>query len=268
MRFVWLVILWTITGCFHSEVKPLPKLSGDLMSVPDTESFVASVEADDKDIHSMRVLWNASFRVRKEKNLLRYGIVFVKPDQLRVEALPRTAAYSLSLLVGRDGRVVFVDPPGKRGFRGQFGSGVVKQILGIPLSEQELMSCVAGRVPQRLLGEGGGLGSLRAYDDASANVTELTRGGLRYYWMFHREDRDLMLFQMRDQFRETLELEVQYDDYRSVGEMRVPYRIIIRMPSESVEVELTAKRVSVNEKYPDQLFHLEIPSDYRISELR
>lgn len=265
IRAALLCLCLTICSCMSRRI-PRPEIDGELLPAADNAQILADLSSSDQEIETLRGLTRTTIRHEDGRERLRHVIVFEKPDKLRVEALPLNSAFTLNLVAARDGKVVVLDPGSKRALTGSAGSGLIKDTIGIPVDESELMSYMSGRIPSAVIARDAGQQSVRVYRNDQQNTTAVVVGNYRHFWLYNNDTLDLQTVQIRNPFRDRLLLEICYELYFEVNGVRVPNKIEVWLPEEDVRFTLAFSAISVNKEFPHKLYSVRIPSDYRVYE--
>lgn len=255
---LYLGLLLTSSGILGCRVSPPPpRWQPDDLPVAAAEAarLRALVLAASDQIISFRGLFGLHIRRGDEHAAFRQAIVFVRPDRLRIEALPPTGAVSLHLLVANRGTVVSLDPTVKEAAVGPSSTAVFRRFLNLPFREGEIMALVAGRVEP---------GTLDDSSDVRCGQAECTiaRANGRHVWRVDRTSGEIRSVRLSDPLQGKARVEVLYTAYADVGGVRIPSALTFRLPNDGVDLELTYRTGSVNTPIPDRLFELTIPSDY------
>jgi hypothetical protein len=195
--------------------------------------------------------------VRDRTSAFRYALVFSKPGKLRVEAFPRGAVYTLSLLVVDEGRFTYLEPGQRIAARGEAGAAVLNRYLGVPLYPEDLMALVTGCVPPRFF-----TGSWEAYEQPEAQTLLVRTKGLSVE--IDSESRLPRAMDVVSIFDDTTALRVQWEDYREIQGQLVPGQIEIFLPESESQMLLDFRSQELNGNYPQRLFSADIPAGYEV----
>ena len=247
------------TGC-SPIYTPKPTIQGVQLSEENTQAIIQTLSARDQQLLSFRGLARATLTEGKERATFRQAVVFFKPSDLRIEAIPTTSAVTLNLLTIHEGEILLLDPAQKKAVRGQDTKKILKEFLKFPLSEGELMSLLAGDIPSRALLPMSD--ALRAFRDDSANTITLVRGDFREYFKLRASDNALLEAQYRDKTGDELLVHLQYVP-KGDGTL---HEMVLSLPEDKATMRLIWSSQSRNPALSEDLFKVSIPEDYSVYE--
>ena len=218
------------------------------------------------EVGTFRALAQAEIRYGESVNRLRYAFARSGEDNFRLEALPLTTVYTLSLLQLKDERVLYLDTGEKRAYWSSVGDGSLERLLRLPLGEQELMSYVNGRVPSSVLTSlrAGELLLFKQGGAKSEKYVLRNQDGSRY-WVIDSQSKLLERFHLRDPLRDLALLDIVLSDFQSSSGTLLPGQIRAQVPVNDVELVLSFRIQKINLVLPPSLFRQTIPKGYGIS---
>lgn len=251
---VFLLLCFTAGGCARRSA--LPPISEIEISAREYAELRASLSACGSTIQTFRGLARVSAHQGSDRSTFRYVLVFEKPDRLRLEAIPTTAVYTLSLLVSAQGQFTYLEPPEKRAVRGAGIQQMLGRYVGIPLEPSDLMAISLGCLPPRY-----NIQDLRSYRDTERNIIQVVGNGL----LLELESgsfatRRLYLISPLD---DRTAVEIEWQGAHSPN-LSAPFSMQIRVPRHELRVDMNFTSIQHNATISDQLFHPSIPSDYSV----
>ena len=252
-----LILAGGLWGCAAGR-HPAP--AGVLMSGIEARGIFEALARKDEQLRSLRALARIHATTPDGEVSYREAVVFVKPDRLRLEALPLQGAMTLSLAVLKGGEVRVLDPGAKHAVVGMDAEGLIRTHTKIPVAPAALMALLAGVVPQHALREGED--RLRLFVDSAQKIYTLVRGDFVEYYRFDQQSLGLLEAQLRRRFDDRLAAAVRYAPARpGLGGLR---DLHIELPLEKTSVSLSWLSAVVNGAVAERLFEVEIPADYRV----
>ncbi len=251
------VFFVALTGCSRMFF-PKPVLSGVPLSEEEAQGIVKTLTERDEQLVSFRGLARTTLTEGKERATFRQAVVFFKPSDLRIEAIPTTSAVTLNLLTIHEGEIVLLDPAEKRAVRGRDTRKILREFLKFPLSEGELMSLLVGNIPGRALlpmSE-----PLRVYRNDATNTLTLVRGDFREYFKLRASDYALVEAQYRD--KNGIELLTRLEFVPK--EDGSPQEMLLSLPEEKTTMKLVWSSQTRNAALSEELFSVTIPEDYTV----
>lgn len=259
LRAMALALCLIGAGCGAGALSVRPKIKTSPLLSLETDGIVERLWLRDNEVTSLRALSRSTFEQEDDSQTVRQVFVFEKPDKLRFETLPLNASIALSLVISRDGLATFLDSIQKKATRGSAEKEFFNALLHIPASERELMSFLTGRIPTRFLNPG----ELQMYRNGDGTLS-VVKDDFLYYWVVNETDYSVRECQIRDQFKGILLFKVTYEGTQVVSDIVLPKKISLEVPKEDFKSTIDFTQVKLNEDVPDNLFKVEIPSDYKI----
>lgn len=243
---------------------PLPSLIGQPYSADLLDDLEKRLIQEDSEVRALRVSARAEIEAALHREILRYAIVFSRPDDLRVEVFPTSANYTLSLLVANDGKVTFIDSVNRQAVVTQSGEELIRSYFFIPAGEEDLMSLIAGRMPRRFIERAFEPGRGRVVENPDKGTIEIVRGDFEDYWLLDAKTLDIREVQLRNAFDSEVELHLKFGEYQVTDGVRLPTSIELRLPSENATITFTYNKVTLNPELPNALFSVRVPAGYQI----
>jgi hypothetical protein len=200
----------------------------------------------------------------EQTSAVRGIIVFQKPDKFRLEILPPSATYTLTLLVAREGLATLLDPREKSAVVSSSASGLLQAALKLPMSESDLMSYFLARVPPRF--------AARVSNQKEALVTTNTQTGKLMVrltdtgdtWTIEPTTGLLTEATLVNRFDGLTDVELGYEGAVTCEGLQLPGVISVKLPRQNLGMTFTLTTTKCNQDIPDTLFSAEIPGDYSV----
>lgn len=249
-----LMILVCFTGCARV---PRPLLAPQQITGVEKEGLLKAIGAQDAALQSFKGLARGVLDEAGERAIVRYVILFKRPESLRIEALPSTGAYTLSILAANPDGVVMVDPVNRRGYRSTDPAHALKTALRIPIPPRDLASYLLGLVPQGALHE--------ALDvRSSPDGIQIVAGDFESYWLLDPKSLRLKRVELRRAPHARPSLSIEYGEYAPQGAWRYPLELRLEVPGESLIGSISFRSAEFNPTISDVPFNLAIPADYAV----
>lgn len=247
------VLMIALAGCASRGAR-VPRVPGSALPPAVTNEIVTRLAECNSDIRSFRGLARASMTQGEERSAFRYAIVFEKPGSLRLEALPSSAVYTLSLLLTSAGELTYLDPASKSFHRGPIDAPAFKRFLGVPVLPADLMMILTACVSPDSGGE------VSVFEDAAAGGVQVR--SKKYIYEAATDSLELRKAYLLNNFDESVALLVEWESYQEVQGRRIPQSMTLSIPAHSVSLHLNFTSTEINGDYPERLFHAAIPADY------
>lgn len=253
------VLLMIILLCAACARVPRPVLAPDRMDDSAKAALLSTLHTQDSALLSFKGLARGVLDEDGARAIVRYVILFKRPDELRIEALPATGAYTLSILAANSAGVVMIDPVNRRGYRSSDVAHALKNALRIPIPPQDLTSYLLGIVPESVLTRG-----LDAR--LSAEGVQLVAGDFEGYWLLEHGTNRLKRVELRRAPHARPVLSIEYGAYVRNGGWEYPEQLLMEVPGEALHATITFKSTDFNPPIRDESFRVAIPDDYSIYE--
>lgn len=241
-----------MTGCARSPLLP----AGIPVAGETRHEILTSLASRGSAVTSFRALARTRIDARGERHLFRQIFAFERPDRVRVEALPLSGAWSLSLFVARGGKAVFLDPGAKTARTGPVSLEFVEQALGLPLSTGELMALLVGAPTLA------GSGAERAEVQEGADGALLVRLSPTFIWELEGGSLRPRRVFLVDPWRERPRAILEFEQYTTVAGLDLPAAVRVELPGQGAVVKLTFSSFTINRPLPGDLFRAEIPAEF------
>ena len=244
-----------IAGCSVQRPVPVWELDDVVVDAAESAQLRARIAQRADDVTSFRGLFQVDVRRGDDRAAFRQAVVFIRPDRLRIEALPSQGALTLNLFVSNRGSVVSLEPAEKKAFEGPASTAIFRRFLKLPFREGEIMALVTGRVE---------VGRLDALSEVRCGPREcsVVSAEERYRYRVDRPTGEIRSVRIRDPLQGKARIEVRYSDYAAVGAVRIPRAIALVLPNDGIEIDMTGQMLAINQPIPDRLFEVAIPTDY------
>ena len=238
---------------------PRPVLAPLVLDAESRQSLVSELRSIDASVLSFKGLTRGVIQDGEERAIIRYAIIFKKPDNLRVEALPATGGYTLSVLSATSAGVVVLDPVNEQAYRSSDPSQAMKTALRLPLRADELVSYLLGMIPEKKL-----VGDLDARSGEEG--VQIIKDNFLGYWLLNPDSRRLKRVELRKTPFGRPTLIIKYGEYVKSDEWYYPRELSLEVPGENISAHLTFRTAEFNQAVSDRSFKLEIPSHYGVYE--
>lgn len=208
-------------------------------------------------ISSFRGLYRVLQVKDNERALFRYSLLLQRPDTVRLDIFPSTGAYTLGLFLSRGGHALALDPGNLRAMRSENSSRVIRALLGLPLSADELASVALGTFPISLARE-----SFEVKRSSKSIVASAQEG--KFLWRFSPDGKQIDSVEVRRTAKGTMRANVKYQRYRVEAGANVPEVISIEIPEENLRLDLTLVNGSVNKEISQEKFVIDVPPEYTL----
>lgn len=245
--------------CLGCARVPRPALAPEVLDADTKQSLISELRSIDSSVNSFKGLARGVIQDGDERAIIRYAIIFKRPDNLRVEALPATGGYTLSVLSATSSGVVVLDPVSERAYRSSDPSQAMKTALRLPLKADELVSYLLGIIPQKKL-----VGDLDARSGDQG--LQIIKDNFLGYWLISPDSRRLKRVELRKTPFGRPTLIIQYGEYVRSAERYFPRELSLEVPGENISAQLTFRSAEFNQIVNDRSFNLEIPSHYGVYE--
>ncbi len=226
--------------------------------------MIRTLEERERTVEALRGLADVRVSVRGAERSLREVVLVQKPASLRLETLDLSGV--TVLILATDGSRLFVHSLVEREFlMGRASPENLGTLLKIRGSPGHLMRLLAGLPPLVLSADDG-----MALSPSSSAPDEL--GWTQNHSPFSQRvwvalsagsgSPSLPALRRGDVAEgRTPLVQFHFDDYRLLGETLFPFRILLRVPADGVEIEVRYRFVEVNPLLSAAVFQLPPPSD-------
>ncbi len=258
-HIVILLCVLVLGACSHTLKIEDYKRSGEILRGDECARVSLSLRERAERFQSMRMLARCELIHDDDRYLSRYAFVAKSSGELRIEQLPTTGFYSLAALVSDTKQTTVVVQAEKRAVIAAPGGEAFAELFGldIPVNEKDAGALIGGVLNADLLNQ----------------VMEIRRdgaapGGAETYGT-HFFARVNGAGQIQ---------EVHYFDPREGGEVfsigysfdkdALPSKFAITFPRQDAALNCEATQRQINPKIRDDLFRMDIPSDFEFDDLR
>ncbi|NDC38654.1 MAG: DUF4292 domain-containing protein [Proteobacteria bacterium] len=247
-----LILAFVCMGCARV---PRPTLATERISAEAKELILAGLREQDASVQSFRGLARGVLDDGGQRSIVRYVLLFKRPDNLRIEALPSTGAYTLSVLAANASGVVMLDPVQRRGYQSSDLGHALKSALRIPLPLRDLMPYLLGVFPESALA--------RQLDMRRSNAgIQIVAGDFEGYWLLDETGTRLKQVELRRVPHGRPVLRIEYSSYIQTQGWRYPQQLRIEVPGESLVATISFRSAELNPKLLDDSFTLSIPAEF------
>lgn len=244
-------LLWV--GC-------APQISVDLIGSPLVSSaqkdIFEKIAKSRSEIHSFKGLYRVQVQHNEEKQTFRYAIVYKEPAALRIQIFPLNGFYSLGEFISTKNEVIALDHAQKRVLAGGTERELLEELLGLPLTKDELIDFILGKPSQ-----------------ISVDVDQAATKEDKMYVMHARESSFERWTFLADSLAAKEVRRVQKEggsqhgvivEYTASSSTKnsIPQQFKIIIPSYEVSAEVKCTHSELNPEVKDSEFTLEVPSDY------
>ena len=254
--------LLCLTGCSIIGYDPYPSVRGTQLDQAAAKAFLTQALSVSQQVHSFRAMLRSRIEVHGEKDVVRHVLVFAKPDRLRLETFPLNSAFTLSLVGISGGRLVVLDTTEKKAYAGPASAEALRQAVALPLEASDLMAYISGRLPERLAAAA----NIEIFFDQEGQRYFIKEGEFVSFFAVDPQTHLLKSLEIRDPQSDRTVLSMSYQDYQMVQGLSLPKRCLLKLPRESMQMQLSVSSVAINGDPSADLFQPEIPSDYSMGD--
>lgn len=254
---------WVMATAVAVALFPLsctPKVVSVPTVVPSLREIAERLKQEDARIDTLRASGVLRWKRGGQRGRAEHAMVLKRPEMLRLEGFTPlgTSAYSLTI---HDGELQLFIPSEARVYQGLASSQSLARFLSLPLEPQQAVSVLCGRVP------------LCTHDDASVLVEEgwvvlemVCHSGWSQRVRLHPAGLDPAAISLLDASGQRV-LEVAWDEFRKVGEVRMPTQIRVEMPATGDALSMELEELEVNVPVSESAFRLLVPPGTETSPL-
>jgi outer membrane lipoprotein-sorting protein len=235
-----------------------PRLGDKALIVATDESnnVISRLRERGNEIRSFRSLYRSRFSSSEGTWTLRQAVAFQKPDSLRIDTLALVGLSALSLAQIKGKKAMYLDLAEKKASVAHASSDWSLRYLKLPLTPQELMALITGRLASstlEALSQDSGV-------KGDADSWYITQGNYLYAKV-NKKSFLLDEVQLWDQFKDKELLSLTFKSYKEDG---IPNELSVVIPKISLSVNLVASSSSINPTIPDSTFEVEVPPDFTL----
>jgi len=239
-----------VSGCFRPSFEPVG------VSLPSNVSQRACVDANAKrePLDSLRALAHATISSDSERASFRYVVLSKEPSSFRVDVLPENGAFTLGLLVARDGKALWLDAQERVYAENSDERRLIAEYLGLRgVSREAAVALMTGSLPQLSCQH------VRLYELPDGDHL-FVDDNARIAWRTKGDSTDLISLQVLDEQGSSVEMEGRFSPAQGGSEPGVALEVFA--PARA-RVEISLARLTRNPKLSEHLFEVQPPHDYK-----
>ncbi len=245
-----LALVFLLSGCLAPRFRP----SGEAVSGAEAGYVCRDILARHAQVSSMRALVDATVSRSSESASFRYVILSRGADQFRIDMLPQEGAFTLGILVVRDGRTVLLDAQEKTYSTASQEAELLEAFLGLEgITHRTIVGLVTGVVPSIDCS----LAQTYRGSDGSVSIVDVSS---RVVWHVNPQTSRVTGLQILDRSGYRVQIS---------GEREAPVepsglttiRLSIFKPLEA-QAEMLVKKLSIDPPLAESLFTVAIPPSY------
>ena len=246
---LYLALAWTLfilPGCAPSVVTPS-------VSLPLPEYLIQRLQREDEKVRTLKAWGSLKITRKGERVSADHAILLRRPDALRLEGVSPLGSSVYSLLMLRGEIELFIPSEGKA-YRGEATSRVLERLFSLPMTPEETLSVLCGRVPLCPAAEA----SVEREGEFVALQVLCQSGGWNQRVRFDPMYLEPVGFSLQDPSGRDV-LVVAWRAFRSEGGTSIPTEIQVELPQKGDRLSLRLVEFDLNLQVPEERFRLIIP---------
>lgn len=244
-----------------------PALSTVIDESGERGQIVALALSATRQVSSLRALSRSTIEQGKSRSKVRHALVFEQPGKIHIETLPPVAAYALALLAGNEGKACYLDTTEKIAACADAASHLLQHSIGIALPAEDTLSLLAGRIPAKAFADLQSSSLVQLSRNHGEHDVLIRYGSKAYLWELDGGTGVLKRARIGDAFKPRTFLDIAYADFQVVDGILLPRSVDLTVAREDLHIALRFTSLSCNGDYPDSLFEVKIPADYRVRKI-
>jgi len=256
-----LAIVALLAGCTALRARPTPSRTVQPATVS-AEELLATVDDRSASLHSFRAFADMHYVGPKDKLAVKEIVAVERPDRLRIEMM---SAFGVALQIASDGERLSAYHRGERTYyRGKATADNLARFTRLELALRDVADLLIGLPPER---QRLGRPSI-AFEPPQGfwRVTaSLVDGGSQTMWF----DPDT-LFAVRAEEADrqgNVLYRATYANYTTVSGVAIPSQVRFEVPEQSAKIDLRYSEITLNGRFPPDLFSFAPPPDAKVVEL-
>jgi hypothetical protein len=248
-RTVLFVIVIFVSGCFSPRFKP----PGDSITGAQASALCSQARSRNAPVTSLRALVDATVSRSDESASFRYVIIGSGSDRFRIDMLPVEGAFTLGILVVRDGETLLLDAQEKTYTRTPNESELLEMFLGLGgITRNVIVGLVTGILPPI------DCSSVRVYlrGDGALSISE---GASTIVWHLRPDTFVIDGLELLDRGGRRVQISAEREAASPEGLPAVHLKIF--KPLEA-RVEMLVKKLSIDPQLSEALFTVAVPKSY------
>ncbi len=246
---VLLVPALFMSGCFAPRFKP----PGDSIPAVDASRVCSEAQSHHAPVASMRALVDATVSRSDESVSFRYVIVGRGKDRFRIDMLPLEGAFTLGILVVRDGQTLLLDAQEKTFSKASKEAELLETFLGLEgITREVIVGLVTGVLPSI------DCSSMRAYRGRDGTLSMVDRSS-QVVWHVNPHTFAVNGLEILDRDGRRVQVSGERTAAPRTG-LSAVYLSIFK-PLEA-RVEMLVTKLSIDPPLADSLFAVAVPPSY------
>lgn len=244
-----------LTACSRYTKLSDLQLPGQQIAEGEVAGLVAQLSLRSEEIQTFRGLARCTLEHGDDQFAFRYLFIFEKPSRIRIEQLPTTGFYTLSLLTADDGMLTFFDTATREALQTHDSQRFFEETLRLPVGEADVIASLVGRFP----GATSELSLLTASLSSTENAIYLKTES--HYAVV---DRTGTVSEIRWFDRESQEeqFSVRYEEYQERDGISLPTETAISFVRDEAMLRCRYEQVRVNQPLKPGVFRATVPDGY------
>ncbi len=247
---VLLALVLLLSGCFAPRFRP----SGDAVTGAEAALVCRELLSRHAQVSSMRALVDATVSRSSESAAFRYVILSRGSDQFRIDMLPQEGAFTLGILVVKDGRTVLLDAQEKTYSTASDEAELLEAFLGLEgVTRSVIVGLVTGILPPI------DCSSARVYRESGGYVS-IADGTSQVVWHISPQSFLVKGVHILDRGGRRVQISGERET-RAESSGLATVRLAIFKPLEA-QAEMLVKKLSIDPPLSESLFAVAIPPSY------
>lgn len=233
---------------------------GQIASLAQARGLCSAVAARSQELKSLRLLSKSVLTTGSDSYLVNHVIVIEYPNRLRIETLAPNAAIAMNVLTSDGQSALILDSAEERAIQTDNPTSALAARFRMSASVLELNYLLAGRIWHELSSElVNKLSEVKRLPE-TGNYEFYSSGRIRLEWQ--KESGLLSRAQKYSPWNDELLYSVAYNSYTTKQGITLPDLIVLKLPKDSVELQLNLTTIKPNSEIPERLFRQEIPPNF------
>lgn len=242
-----------LAGCFRPSFEP----EGAVASADYSQRLCSELNATRQPIESVRVLADATISSVAERASFRYVVVSKEPTSFRVDVLPLNGAFTLGLLVAREGRALWLNSQERTYAEDTDERRLVAEYLGLQgVSRETAVALMTGALPKLSCPD------VTVYSIGNGDSIIVDRHA-HVAWRVQGTSSEIVSARVLDPHGDAVEMEATVSAPR--GDSPRTLALDIFSPGRA-HVDLALTKIVINPNLSERLFEVQPPAHYTLTE--
>lgn len=237
------------SGCFA----PRFKAPGEALGGPEAIKVCSALGMEQTPVPSLRALVEASVSSSDEAASFRYVILSHGSERFRIDMLPLEGAFTLGMLLVRDGKTVLLDAQEETYSVASNEEDLLQRFLGLEgVTREVILGLVTGVLPTL------DCSSIRVYRDQTGTIF-IKPASSPVVWEVVPASFSVRGLRILNQ--DGSRIQIQADRIQGVGAELPKIQLTVFKPLEA-QIEMVIKKLSIGASLSESLFVVPIPPGY------